>query len=172
MIKEAFENIASVVDGTYEYSEFRHVSLTSRDIPISFHRLSVIHENIPIDLIFEFGGHSMAKITSSVTVNEKTPSFTVTTRSQIRRLFSKDKHPFTVKSEDQNLKSTIYQFLSVSKYKEIAQKTTFEPQIRGEMEDGIYTIKTSFYLGFDDKEKAIIPSLDLHKNFIELLSCP
>ncbi|XOV68718.1 MAG: hypothetical protein ACFHU9_05965 [Fluviicola sp.] len=170
MIKKAFENIAKEVNGTYEHSEFRHVSLTSRDIPTSFHSLSVVHLNIPIDLVFEFGGHNMATVNSSIAVQKTVPAFTVTTKSQMSRLFSKKKHPFTVKSEDQNFTSTINQFLSVSKYKEIAQKTTFEPQIHGEMEDGVYTINTSFYLGFDDKEKAIIPSLNLHRKFIEILS--
>ena len=43
----------------------------------------------------------------------------------------------------------------------------FEPEIKGSMKGDEYILTTKFYLGFDDKEMSILPSINLHKMVID-----
>jgi hypothetical protein len=167
MIREKFEEIANQLNCKYEYSEKRLVSLISRNIPTSWHHITLEYNKVIINLVYEFGGDNLAEIKSSIKTVNNIPNFNVTTKNQIQRLFSKDKRPFRIETSDPLFESKIMNFLDSSKYNEIAQKTTFEPEISGVKKEGEYIICTSFYVGFKDKELSVLPSINLHKMFID-----
>nr|WP_299206737.1 hypothetical protein [uncultured Brumimicrobium sp.] len=167
MIREKFEEIASQLGCKYEYSEKRHVSLISRNIPASYHQMTLEYKTVKIEVLYEFGGQNLAWVKSSIKTNKNLPNFTVNTKSQIKRLFSKDKHPFIVKSDDTLFKAFILKTLETTSYNEIANKTTFEPKLSGNKIEGYYKINTNFYIGFDNKEQSILPSINLHKSIID-----
>ena len=167
MIRETFEEVAAQLNCKYDYSETRSVSLVLRNIPTTYHRIALEYKTVNIELLFEFGSQNHGWVKSSITTDKNLAGFTVETRSQIQRLFSKDKKPFIVKSDDPILESFILNALEESKYNEIALKTTFEPKISGTKESKQFMVKTNFYIGFADNEKAIIPSINLHKIIID-----
>lgn len=167
MIRETFEEIAAQLNCKYDYSETRSVSLVLRNIPTTYHRITLEYKTVNIELLFEFGSQNHGWVKSSITTDKNLAGFTVETRSQIQRLFSNDKKPFIVKSDDPILESFILNALEESSYNEIALKTTFEPKISGTKESKQFMVKTDFYIGFADNEKAIIPSINLHKRIID-----
>lgn len=167
MIKTKFEEISKLLDCNYDYKEERHLSLLSRNIPISFHKINLEYNSIKIELLYEFGENNLALINSRIQTNKNLPSFIVNTRTQFQRLFSKEKNPFTVKSTDPLFESFIMNALEECSYNEIAMNTTFEPEIKGEYNENYYYITTKFYLGFKDKEESILPSINLYKKIID-----
>ncbi len=169
MIRAKFQEVANQLDCKYEYSEKGHVSIISRDIPVSFHKLTILYKSVTINLVYEFGGQNLGKVETIIDTNKKIHNFSVQTKSQIQRLFSKEKHVFKVEAKDHIFESEIKEILYSSKYNDIVIKTTFEPEIAGLKQEGQYTISTGFYLGFEDKELSIIPSIDLHKRIIDVV---
>jgi len=167
MIKEKFEEIAEQLGCDYNYSEERHVSLVSGNIPISYHSLTLTYKTVKIELQYEFGGQNLASVKSAIETDKKVPDFKVKTRSQIKRLFSRNKSPFIVQSKDDLFDVFILNVLDDAGYNEIATKTTFDPELSGVNTADHYKLSTNFYLGFDDKENSILPSINLYKRIID-----
>lgn len=166
MIKEKFEEISAEFGYPYTYQEEYIKSLGGSNIPITTHRLVVEYKSITILLNYEFGNTTMAEVKCSVPTKQVLPEFKVSTKSQINRLFTQKSDTFSITCADNNFKSALKEILANSKYTEIANSTQFEPQISGTFKDEVYHLKTSFYLGFNDKEQSILPSIDLHKALI------
>ena len=169
MIEKKFKEIASQFGYKYVFSQTRIKSIGGSNIPIDTHELSVVHKSVTIKLIYEFGNKSLAEVHSLIEGVRAFPNFTISTKSQIKRLFSKNKSPFIVKTKHTALKTLLLDTLMASNYKEIAKNTVFEPTIKGVLEGNQYVISTSFYLGFEDKEMSILPSINLHKNLIDTI---
>lgn len=166
-MKETFEALALQHGWKYRYTEQRSVSLVSRNIPVSYHHLDAKFNGVDVHLVYEFGGNNMAQISSQVKTGKKIADFTVTTRSHIQRLFSKNKQAFKVHSNDPKTISFLVDLLDASSYHELVLNTTFEPEIRGESSGEYYQVKTIFYLGFNDKELSIVPSIELHRQIMD-----
>jgi hypothetical protein len=167
MIQENFEEIAIQLNGEYKYSEKRSVSAVSRNFPTSYHSLIVEYNSVSINLLYEFGTDHLAKIKSIIRTDKNLPDFSLTTKSHIKRLFSRDKGPFKIETSEPEFESILLDFLESSKYNELANKTTFEPEMKGLKSGAEYIVTTTFYLGFNDKELSIIPSINLHKMIID-----
>ena len=167
MIRAKFEEVANQLGCKYEYSEKGHVSFISRNIPASYHTLTLEYNSVTIKLVYELGSQNLGKVKSVIETSKNIVNFSVTTKSQIQRLFSKDKEPFKIESKDPIFESKIRTFLKSSIYHDMVNRTTFDPEICGVKSEGKYTIYTNFYLGFEDKELSIIPSIDVHKKIID-----
>lgn len=167
MIQKKFKEIASQINCEYVFSQEHLQSIGGSNIPIDSHNLTVEHNSVVIKLTYEFGNTSLGEITSNIETTKELPNITVVTKSQIKRLFSKNKSPFVVKTDDSGFKTFFMNSLESSNYNQIAKKTVFEPEIKGSMKGDEYILTTKFYLGFDDKEMSILPSINLHKMVID-----
>jgi hypothetical protein len=167
MIRKKFKEIASHINCEYVFSQEYFKSIGGSNIPVDSHNLTVNHNSAVIKLTYEFGNTSIGEITSIIETMKELPNITVVTKSQIKRLFSKNKSPFVVKTDDSGFKTFFIDALESCNYNQIAKKTVFEPEIKGFMKGDEYIIRTKFYLGFDDKEMSILPSINLHKKVID-----
>lgn len=169
MLRHKIEAIARELECQYDYSEELIKIIGWGDIPISYHRFIVEYRSVEIYLTYEFGNSNMGKVRCSFKPKWTATSFTVTTSSQFRRLFSTNKNPFRIRCNDQTIKDKIIHALAESGLLEFGKATAFEPEISGKIENNIYIVDTLFSLAFDDKEKAILPLINFHKYLIDLL---
>ena len=88
MIREKFEEAANQLGCKYQYYEKRLVSLTSRNIPTSYHNIALEYNSVIINLIYEFGNHHLGKVNTVIKTNREDPNFSVTTKSQIHSPFT------------------------------------------------------------------------------------
>lgn len=169
MIKEKFEEIAAQLGCHYDYEEEFIKSLGGSNIPISHHRMTIEYKSVLIKLIYEFGNTNLAEVKCTIETRKNLPLLSLSTKSQMKRLFSKNKSPFIVKCKDPMFESYVRSTLDLSYYHSLARETSFEPELNGVKEQGNYNLTTIFYLGFDNKEMSILPSIDLHKKIIDYL---
>ena len=103
-------------------------SIGGSNIPIDSHNLTVEHNSVVIKLTYEFGNTSLGEITSNIETTKELPNITVVTKSQIKRLFSKNKSPFVVKTDDSGFKTFFMNSLESSNYNQIAKKQCLSPR--------------------------------------------
>ena len=167
MIKEKFKEVANLIGGVYQFHAQKIKSLGGSNIATDTHELTFFYKSIMIKLMFDFGITNLAEIECVIKSRKVLPEFSVATKNQIKRLFSRDKSPFKVKSSDPLLGSRILKCLVDSNYQTLANETQFEPEIQGSYREDKYSIYTKFYLGFEHKEMSILPSIDLYKMVID-----
>lgn len=170
MLREKISEIAKQLNAQYNYEEYYVQSLGGSNIPISHHEIMLQYNAIAIRLDYEFGNHSLGKILSSFETSRILPEIKVSSRSQFNRLFSKEKNPFKIECDSSSLKEHVIHALESSGYSALANRTTFEPEIHCIKRENSYELNTVFYMGFNDQEQSIIPSIELHKQLIDKLS--
>lgn len=170
MLQEKIAEVAVQLNGQYNYEEYHVKSLGGSNIPVSIHNITVIYNSVEICLNYEFGNHSLGKIQSSFETSKILPEIKVSSRSPFNRLFSKGKKPFKIECDSSSLKEYVIRTLESSGYSALANRTTFEPEIHCIKRENSYELSTVFYMGFNDQEQSIIPSIEVHKQLIDKLS--
>ncbi|WP_157454183.1 hypothetical protein [Crocinitomix catalasitica] len=162
-----FKEVANQIGGEYVFHAQKIKSLGGSNIASNAHEITLVYKSILITLIYDFGITNLAEIECVIKSRKALPEFSVATKNQIKRLFSRDKSPFKVKSSDPLLDSRILKCLVDSNYQTLANETQFEPEIQGSYREDMYRIYTKFYLGFEHKEMSILPSIDFYKMVID-----
>ncbi len=170
MFESKFRKISEQYNAEYKKTEHKVSSTLGSKMPITIHNFKLTHNNSAINIVYEFGNSNVAEINLEISNKTKIPNFEVRTREQLSRLFSFNKNPWKIKSNNIIISKKLNELLNQSGLTEIAKNKTFEPTIIGNNLNGLYKLNTIFYLGFDDKEDSLVPIIDFHKSFIEFIN--
>ncbi len=170
MIESKFEEVSKEVNGIYKIKDSKHSAGMGSKMPVTEHFLRVDYKSNIIDVKYEFGNTNVAQIVSSIQCKRSLTSITLSTKSHFGRLFSKSKHPWKIKCKDDNVKVLFEETLEHNGLKRIAEEKAFEPEIEGHLDGKTYTLKTKFYLGFDNKEESLLPLINFYKGIIDYTS--
>lgn len=167
MIVAKFNEISNQVDGKYTCKDSKYSSGMGSRMLVTEHVLKVEYKSVFIEVKYIFGNSNIAEAISIIKGNCKLFPFHLTTKSHIQRLFSRYKQPWKVKSSDKSVVLFIENIMETVGFNKIAEETSFEPIIECNDDGGQYSIKTRFYLGFDNKEDTLLPLINLYKGFID-----
>ena len=167
MIKSKFTEISKLFNYDYEINEFTVDGSLGSKISISIHKLELKYQNTPIKIIYEFGNSNVAEIKLIIELNEKCKNFKITTSDNFWRLISFNKNVWNIYCKNQNTKNYLFNSLKNFSLTKMAENSTFEPIIKGQIESNYFIINTKFYLGFKNKEESILPIINFHKSLIE-----
>lgn len=168
MIEAKFIEVSEKVDGIYKREDASYkLDLQGSTMPVTKHFLRVDYKSNIIDIQYEFGNTNVAQVVSSIRSKRALHPLKLTTKSHLGRLFSRSKHPWTIKCKDSNTKTIIENTLEQSGLKELAEERAFEPDVEILPEGQFYKVKTHFYLGFDNKEDSLLPVVNFYKKLID-----
>jgi hypothetical protein len=169
MIEQAFQKLANEYGSKYNFTEYNVAGTIGSKIPILNYALQIIHAGIPIDIKFEFGNHNLAEFNFELPLSRKMPDFEIVARDVFERLLSFKKGRWKIACNDEGFKSLLSKMLESSDINELAKKEAFEPTITGSAESGKYSVKTLYYLGFNNKEQSLKIVADFNKLLIDLI---
>ncbi len=170
MIESKFQEIATEVNGIYKINDAKYNGGRSGVIPVTEHLLRVEYKSNIIDVKYEFGNTNVAQVVSTFQCKRILTPFQLSTKSHFGRLFSKNKSPWKVKCHDKEVKYLFERLLNSAGLKQMAEERAFEPELIGTLAGQKYTLKTKFYLGFDDKEESLLPMINFYKMVIDYVS--
>ncbi len=170
MFESIFKEISELYSCSYKSEHFKVYGEMLSILPISIYTLDLIHNEIPINITYEFGNHNIAEIKFEFNSINQITEFHLHTKSNFLRLFDYKKKIWKIKCESKSMINKIKSILRLVEYTKMAQKAAFEPLINGIYSNGKYYVNTKFYLGFDNKENSIIPTIEFHKNLIDFLT--
>ena len=167
MIKSKFIEISNLLNCKYEVKDFIVEGSLGSKLPITIHNLQVAHKGIFINIKYEFGNSNVGEIKIKIRTENKLTEFEVGTTDNFLRLITFEKRIWKIKCKNINIENHLIKSLKSFGLTQMAQETTFEPQIIGKNENDSYIIYTKFYLGFNNKENSLLPMIEFHKNLID-----
>lgn len=167
MIEQKFKELSLEYNCDFDHFEYIVEGRAGSKIQISVYTTKVVYRNIPIDIKFEFGNHNLAEFKFQLVLSEQAPEFEIITRDNFTRLISFNKEIWSVKCKDTHVASSLKKVLNSSRLTEMADNTTFEPNIKGYKNSNKFYLYTKYYLGFHNKEQSLKLVLDYHKNMID-----
>lgn len=169
MFQEEFTKLCNLHHCEYTHDSYQVDGEIGSFIHISDHYLKIIHNNITIDITYNLGNSNVAEYNIDICPLLSIPNFKLSTVENIIRLFLNKKSPWKIKCSNPSLLSLIKNELKKSDLTKLANKTAFEPVIKGKMINSTYNINTKFYIGYKYKIESISTILDFHKNLIDIL---
>ncbi|MDB4533931.1 hypothetical protein N9242_03595 [Vicingaceae bacterium] len=170
MIESKFQEAAEFTFGNYRYYEKQSKGIIYSTFSIIFHTLEFNYKGNLIKVEYEFGNHNMASISTSVKSVNYNYDFKIKKRGHLMRLFNKTLKSLRVLTPKHFEKTKIESLLLNSGLEEIANDTTFKPTILFKrVDNNNIEITTQFYLGFENKEEAILPIARFYKGLIDLI---
>ena len=170
MIKSEFRRIAEKYDAKFKYQDNDiSIGMGARS-PRVIYKLTLEHSEIGIILLNETGTAYVGSVSSSFKTVKHSLDFSINTNTHFSRVFSRSKLPFKIKSSNLNLNAFLRDNQNLKRLETIANKTKFEPYIRGSYEENLFQLKVDYHLQFSDWQHVIEPLLDFYKDFIEEFS--
>ncbi|WP_299097911.1 hypothetical protein [uncultured Winogradskyella sp.] len=169
MIKEAFQKLADEYQTIYHLIKKRVIGIDNSASEIDIYKIKIPYQQHTIHIKYEFGNHNMAVIETTLIPKTIIPNIELTTRSHFSRLLSFKAKRWSIKSSNRLLERTILENLKATQLTELAEKDAFEPIIKGYQKNENYILNTQFYLGFNNKEKTLVPIITFYKNMIDYL---
>ncbi|MUU78947.1 hypothetical protein [Winogradskyella endarachnes] len=167
MIEQQFQNLAETYNCKWQNETYRVDVESGFGIEISYYTITIPHQESGITIRYEFGNHNLAKIKSSIKTVNAINNFTLTTRSHFSRLLYSKANIWQIKCKNNVLEKTVLNCLKESGLARLAQTEAFEPTIKGIQNNDTYTLTTEFYLGFNNKEQSLFPSLHFHQLMLD-----
>jgi hypothetical protein len=169
MIKSKFIEISNLLNCKYEVEDFTVEGSLGSKLPITIHNLQLEYKGVFINIKFEFGNSNVGEIKFKIRTENKLTEFEVGTTDNFWRLITFEKRIWKIKCQNINIENHLIKSLKSFGLTQMAEKTTFEPQITGKNELDFFVINTKFYLGFENKENSILTLINFHKSLIEYL---
>lgn len=166
MIKKKFEEVARETSSDYELVEELQVGVGFITFPVSCHKLTHVHNNIPIKIVFEFGNEDIGVTTADLPKFDKTLFFHLEKMNHWKRLFKPFSNSLLVVTNYPRRKRLLENIVGESGLENIARETQFEPRLYFTVNSGTLEMKLEYYLGFQNKEEAIHPTLEFFKRMI------
>lgn len=168
MIEEVFKEISENLNCKYLQENTKYSTLSGRSYPVTDHYLEIEYKNSIINASFELGSQDTSEIHTFIETQQPNKRVEITTHGHFKRLFIKNNSPWKIKTSDPIQKKELIKLLESSELNIITKETSFEPIILGIQKGNKYEITTRFSLAFENKEKAILPVINLYKNLIDL----
>ncbi|MCB0457658.1 MAG: hypothetical protein R2776_03680 [Flavobacteriaceae bacterium] len=169
MIDSKFKELANLYHTEYKREDYKVTGQLFSKLPITVYTIQIIHQNIPIDISFEFGNHNVADFKFKLDLNQRTPNFTITTLDNFSRIFRFHKNTWKIDCKDELMKSSLQRILRTSGFEDLAKKELFEPNIEAKHNSVNYEIKIFYYLGFNNKEDSLFLVTEFCKLLIDTL---
>lgn len=170
MIEFSFKSAAEKYNGTYEVSHFNVAGIRGSINPISIYTFSMSYKDVLVNVKYEFGNYNLAEVLFEIPTSDSTVDFKIETRDNFSRLFSSKKNPWKITTKNNLFTSKLSNALKSSGLNKMADESSFEPTITGKNADATYFFKTTFYLGFEDKEHSLNPIIDFYQKVIEFIN--
>lgn len=166
MITEEFRRIAEKENGDYKLTEEVYPGELGARIKVSTHQLRIEYKGHEIYIENEFGNTNLGKVHCSFSRRARIPEFEIFTRTQFWKLFNRKADIIEIKCPDQDFTAFAKKHLFDCKLEEIAQKSLFQPQIKGILHENGTNVNLNYHLAFDDKEKALEPIICFFKSLV------
>jgi hypothetical protein len=169
MFESEFKKLAEKEKCEYKVKNFVVDGSIGAKLPISIYTINLLYNDIDLEIRFELGNSNVAESKFQIIASKNLPNFKLVTRNHFSRLFFKREQIWKIVCNDSEFKKAVLSILNASGLNEIAQKEAFEPIIEGFYNNDIYNFSIKYYLGFNEKEKSLVPIVKFQKKMIDYL---
>lgn len=167
--EEVFLDLEKKNKGEYKTEDFKVMGIVGSSMPVSKHQLILVYNTTAITIHCDLGNHNLIQLYFSIPVSQSFPEVKIYSVDNFLRLFNRKKTPWRIKCKEKQIKKQLSKLLNDFGLTKLADETRFEPEIMIRKTRSLHEVKTSYYLGFDNKEESIEQVLEFNKALIDYM---
>ena len=168
-LRKILAELASKEDGKWNATQLKENAGGGVKRFATEYILQFLYKGVTIELKCDFGKYDSCVVYALYPNLIEDYTFSIHTKSQFFRLFSRSKAPFTVRTANDLFRAFLKQNRSLELLEKLARDTQFEPEVRGDSKNGNYLIEIRYSLSFKDKLSSIEPVIELQKSIVDYL---